>query len=153
MNKPLQVVGNDNARFFAHVSKTNKCWQWTGTQWGKGYGKFYLWDKSTQQQVAITAHRYSYKMHTGKIPTGMQVDHLCMNKLCVNPKHLEVVTNRENQYRAKEIRGCWPIQARKPKTIECVVCGVKVESVMYERRRYCGNACRCKAQRARKLLN
>jgi len=145
LNKPLQMRGGDDkVRFLQYVNKTDSCWLWTGFQRGKGYGGFQLSDG------IVSAHRFAYEHFVGKIPDGLQIDHLCSNKLCVNPKHLEPVNNSENQYRAKVKRGFWPIQGRKPKTIKCLVCGKTVESIMYERKKYCGNACRCKAQRARK---
>ena len=46
------------------------------------------------------AHRYFYKIYKGKIPEGLTIDHLCKNKLCVNPEHLEVVSIKENKQRA-----------------------------------------------------
>lgn len=141
------VRGDDYARFFSHIEvDDNDCWVWTGTQRGKGYGRIQM------RSNGMSVHRFAYEEFIGKIPAGMQIDHLCMNKLCANPEHLEVVTNKENQYRAKENRGCWPIQARKPKIISCVFCGKQVESIMYERRKYCSNSCKCKAQRQRNNL-
>lgn len=63
----------------------NKCWLWTaGTV--RGYGFF-------QKNYA---HRISYEISKGKIPDGLTLDHLCRNKLCVNPDHLEPVTASEN---------------------------------------------------------
>lgn len=145
MDTPIQLVGNDSQRFWQKVDKSGDCWVWTSSQWGKGYGKF------TVKDVSIAAHRFAYQDTKGPIPEGMQIDHLCMNKLCVNPDHLEAVTNSENQYRAKEKRGCWPIEARERKMVTCLVCNKDIEAIMYERKKYCSNACRCKAKRARRL--
>lgn len=158
LEAPMNVRGNDKQRFMFYVDKTETCWLWTGTRRGKdwanggGYGKFYLWDKESQKQESIAAHRYSYELENGKIPNGLQLDHLCMNRLCVNPVHLEPVTNSENQYRAKEKRGHWPIEGREPKDVSCVVCSKVVSAIQYERRKYCSNSCRCKAARARRKL-
>jgi len=146
VNATKLIKGDHSKRFWTKVKKTNNCWNWTGSTWGKGYGKFTIDDKS------IAAHRFAYKDIIGEIPKDLQLDHLCMNKLCVNPKHLEPVTNSENQYRAFNKRGIWPIQARKTKKITCVVCNKEVNAIMFERRKYCSNACRCKAQRTRKNI-
>lgn len=64
------------------------CWLWTGTV-KKGYG-------SQRGQIA---HRIVYKDLVGGIPDGLELDHLCRNTLCVNPKHLEPVTRAENMRR------------------------------------------------------
>ena len=73
------------------------CWEWTGAKW-KGYGQF-----GTQITPGkwrnVKAHRFAYEMFVGPIPEGLQLDHLCRNPGCVNPDHLEPVTNRENGLR------------------------------------------------------
>ena len=81
------------------------CWIWTAAIRKDGYGFF-----GTNQR-SFTAHRFSYELHNGKInEDGMDVDHLCRVKHCVNPAHLELVTHQENC-----IRGFgWPgTNARK----------------------------------------
>ncbi len=72
------------------------CWEWTGYCDKDGYGKFPNngWDHSQM------AHRASYQLLTGAIPSGMTLDHLCSNRKCVNPDHLEPVTQSENVRRA-----------------------------------------------------
>lgn len=83
-------------RFFKKVNKTNTCWLWTAGVSTRGYGVFH--------NTLITsnyAHRYSYSAFVGQIPEGMVVDHLCGVKLCVNPRHLEPVTNKENLRRGE----------------------------------------------------
>ncbi len=81
-------------RFMASVSiRENGCWVWIGQVGNWGYGKFFAKGKHE------TAHRMSYKLFRGKIPNGKQIDHLCRNKLCVNPSHLEAVSIRENVLR------------------------------------------------------
>jgi hypothetical protein len=72
---------------------TGGCWEWRGRCNGKGYGNFWLNGKTRR------AHRVSYGMFTGPIPAGLDLDHLCRNRSCVNPAHLEPVTALENTRR------------------------------------------------------
>lgn len=76
-------------RFWRHVDKAGDCWIWTG---GKAYGYGSFYDGETK----VYAHRWSYQHHVGPITDGLVIDHLCRQPLCVNPEHLEAVTNREN---------------------------------------------------------
>jgi len=75
------------------LSKTG-CWLWCGYKDGKGYGVF-----GKDPGKPIKAHRFSYENFKGKIPEGLQLDHVCRVRCCVNPSHLEPVTNRENVIR------------------------------------------------------
>lgn len=77
------------ARFWSKVRKTESCWNWTaGTS--IGYGAF--WDGQKMNKC----HRISYELLVGPIPKGMVIDHICHNKLCVNPEHLRVATIKQN---------------------------------------------------------
>jgi hypothetical protein len=66
------------------------CWQMTGCHDRDGYAQFHRDKKNSK------AHRISYEWYKGKIPDGLTIDHLCKNKGCVNPDHLEAVTIQEN---------------------------------------------------------
>lgn len=69
------------------------CWLWTGFRNRDGYSRFSI--NNRQQQ----AHRLSYEQMVGPIPEGLQIDHLCRVRHCVNPDHLEPVTGAENVFR------------------------------------------------------
>lgn len=96
-------------RFSSKVDKTDSCWNWTGTTQGGsrgGYGQ--LWADGKMRQ----AHRVSYELHIGPIPDGLTIDHLCRNTRCVNPEHLEPVTQQENNHRGNTVSG---VNSRKTK--------------------------------------
>ncbi len=77
-------------RFWPKVLITEGCWLWLGCKVGGGYGRF--WDGICY----VMAHRWAYEDRFGKVPTGLQLDHLCRIRRCVRPDHLEPVTAKEN---------------------------------------------------------
>ena len=83
-------------RFMAKVEKTESCWIWNGaTGRREGYGMFWMDGKMA------TAYRAAYVLFKGPVPEGLQLDHLCRNRRCVNPDHLEAVTHRTNVMRGE----------------------------------------------------
>jgi hypothetical protein len=95
--KPVVEKPTTEQRFWSRVDRSagdDACWPWIGAKTYRGYGAF--WDGKKHSN----GHRYSYELHSGvEIPDGMQIDHLCRVTYCVNPKHLELVTRKENMRR------------------------------------------------------
>lgn len=81
-------------RFWSKVDRRgdDECWPWLSSS-TYGYGRFWLVDKR------VMAHRIAYELLVGEIPDGLVIDHLCRNRGCINPRHMEPVTVRENTLR------------------------------------------------------
>ena len=82
--------------FMAKVEEIAGCWIWRGSILRNGYGQFYSGGPHL-------AHRYSYELHKGPIPKGLVIDHLCRVRRCVNPDHLEAVTQSINLLRGETL--------------------------------------------------
>lgn len=84
------------SRFWAKVDRNNdgECWRWVASLNSAGYGQIYRDGRPDR------AHRVAYELLVGPIPEGLHIDHLCRNRWCVNPVHLEPVTLAENNRRA-----------------------------------------------------
>lgn len=80
-------------RLFSHVVEVGGCWWWTGQLTDDGYGRIKI------KGGLYGAHRIAYMALVSEIPTGLELDHLCRIRHCVNPYHLEPVTQRVNTLR------------------------------------------------------
>jgi hypothetical protein len=76
----------------------NGCWEWRGARNQKGYGNIRI----ESYGPAKSAHRVAYAELVGPIPDGMEIDHLCKNRACINPQHLEAVTRTTNIQRVDQ---------------------------------------------------
>ena len=80
------------------IDATGDCWEWTGAIQGDGYGSL------TFDSQPWLAHRFIWTAMIGPIPDGLTIDHLCQNRICVNPDHLETVRFQENVWRGSNPR-------------------------------------------------
>src|SRR3972149_1853061 len=90
------------------------CIVWTGSRDRRGYGRCYVGlrqGRGRNASVTKRAHRVAYEMCVGPIPAGAELDHLCRNRACCNPMHLEPISHRENV-----LRGSSPIAVNSTKT-------------------------------------
>jgi hypothetical protein len=123
--------------FWEKVEKSSGCWQWMAALDSDGYGSFHI---DGHRRVA---HRVSYQFLVGSIPDGLQLDHLCRNRACVNPAHLEPVTARENQRRADVVLGIRSAKTHCPKGHEYN----SVNTYVLNSRRHCRPCNRAAAAR------
>jgi hypothetical protein len=91
--------------FYSKIKKVSDCWEWQGYRAPNGYGKISYMGKP------VYAHRFSLSLLETLSP-ALEIDHLCRNRACVNPEHLEQVTHRVNTYRAPlhVVHGSFPLK-------------------------------------------
>lgn len=87
--------GNVASRLEAKTDRTGSCWVWLGSTTRFGYGQVYVDGKMR------LAHRVAYELDQGPIPVGKELDHLCRNRQCIKPAHLEPVSAIENMRRGR----------------------------------------------------
>jgi hypothetical protein len=98
-------------RVLAKVTITESgCWEFKGANYGGGYGMLRIGSRKDGTRRTKGAHRISYEHFVGEITEGLVIDHLCRNPPCVNPDHLEAVTERENILRGVSP---WPALGRR----------------------------------------
>lgn len=93
---PIRAYGQSKAEYFwAKVDRRgpDECWPWLAAVGAKGYAK------GKHGGKWFNPHRFSYELVNGPIADGLTIDHLCLNKCCMNPAHLEAVTAAENTRR------------------------------------------------------
>ncbi len=92
-------------RFFEkiQIDSITGCWNWTGAHLPSGYGIFFM-RKVDGKIRYVYVHRFSWEYHHAEqIPEGFEPDHLCRNRQCANPSHIEVVTHKVNMLRGNTI--------------------------------------------------
>lgn len=82
-------------RFWSKVNRTDGCWSWTAGTY-QGYGRFRIGSVGSRNMLA---HRVAWEWARGPVPAGMELDHLCRNRACVRPEHLEPVAPDVNKRR------------------------------------------------------
>ena len=101
-------------RFERLVDKTETCWTWLGNVSPEGYGRFGFRGRTDQ------AHRVAFELYMGPIAPDLVIDHLCRNRRCVNPAHLDPVSTAENVKRATSLEVLGTCKRGHPATPENV---------------------------------
>jgi len=98
---------SDRERFLKLiVVSANGCWEWQLSPDKDGYGLISVGSDTDGSARRMRAQRFAYEEFVGPIPEGMETDHLCRNRICVNPAHLEAVSAKENRRRIPKSANC-----------------------------------------------
>lgn len=108
MGRPKRTF-EEREHEFCYPEPNTGCWLWAGAIDESGYG-FMRDERTPGISKSSKAHRLFYERYVGPIPDGLVLDHLCRTPSCVNPDHLEPVTNEENIRRGF---GAWAVNSRK----------------------------------------
>lgn len=126
-------------RFLSKVAKGDGCWEWTAFRDRDGYGKFFT-HKVKGYGVKEYAHRWAYARWVGEIPLAFEVDHLCRNRGCVRPSHLEGVPKRENILRSESLAALRARQTHCRNGHELTSANVRLSTRNQRRCRICNRA-------------
>lgn len=126
------------------VFEPDGCWRWTGALYENGYGAFWLNGRN------VRAHRFAYELLVGPIPEGLDLDHLCRNRPCVNPTHLEPVTRQTNLRRAPRFNS--HMRTHCVHGHELTPENTRRERNGYPRCRACDRECTCRSRARRRVV-
>lgn len=104
------------------VVDSNGCWLWTGKLFRNGYSQIAMRQENGKFKGKL-AHRISYRCYVGEIPAGLVLDHLCRVPRCVNPDHLEAVTQSVNNKRGLTGKTRKPVTAERYALRTCCIRG------------------------------
>jgi hypothetical protein len=138
MAQPRRLLTPRQERnLLTRIDASGVCWEWTGGQNGTGYGKVWITARN------LYPHRVMWEWLVGWIPDELEIDHLCRNRLCCNPDHMELVTPRVNTLRGDAMG------ARRARQTACIHGHPFDEANTYWRRTG-GRTCkRCTRERRR----
>ena len=90
----MDLIKAASITYWAHVTKTQECWGWKGSKNPGGYGKITV--RIEGRPITVSAHKLSYQLHKGEVPSSLLVLHHCDNPECTNPNHLFLGTQQDN---------------------------------------------------------
>ncbi len=140
LRMPNRRPGSLHYRFLVKIEKQpgpDGCWLWTARVNDDGYGEFRAFAKN------VKAHFYSFVIYKGPVPQGLEIDHECKRRNCVNPRHLRAIPHAKNVIRGEEHYKRQQTHCQRGHEFTAANTGYNRE------KRYC-RACSNAAQNARK---